>query len=272
MLLLLLLACADSPPPTPNVAEEAPALPNHRRFASAAEAVQSLLADDPRVIGVGEVHETTESPPGTSTLARFTAELLPVLAPRSTDLVIETWRLDAACGAPAEAVVAQVEVDTKRPEETKSEIVLLAEAAKARGVTPHDLVFTCDEYAGLTGPDGAVVYDALLKALTAKLGAKVDQALARDDVRLVLYGGAMHNDRAPRPGAEAYSYGTAAAARGGDGYVELDLYDPARVAGKALFVDPEWEPLLSEVGPEGVLLVERGPRSHVLLMPAVGAP
>jgi hypothetical protein len=169
-------------------------------------------------------------------------------------------------------VVAQVEVDTKRPEATKSEIVLLAEAAKARGVTPHDLVFTCDEYAGLTGPDGAVVYDALLKALTAKLGAKVDQALARDDVRLVLYGGAMHNDRAPRPGAEAYSYGTAAAARGGDGYVELDLYDPARVAGKALFVDPEWEPLLSEVGPEGVLLVERGPRSHVLLMPAVGAP
>ena len=272
MLFFALLACADPPStasgaPTPPVEEAVASPPAARRFASAAEALKVVLASDPRVLGVGEVHATTDGPSGTTTIARFTTELLPVLAPRTSDLVIETWRLDGACGAPAAAVVDQVEVDTKRPAETKSEIVILGEAALAAGVKPHDLIFACAEYQQLLGPDGAVLYDALLRLLTQKLGDYAAQALARPDARLVLYGGAMHNDLFPHEGAEAYSYGLRARETGGASYVELDLYDPALVVGKALFVEAAWEPLLAEAGPDHVLLIERGPQSYVLLLP-----
>ncbi len=269
--LALLLACApepSSPPASAPASEpEAAPLPAHRVFPSAAEAVRYALASQPRVVGVGEVHATTDGPQVPTTISRFTQEILPLLAPSTTDLVIETWRLDSACGPQAEQVVVQVEVDTKRPEETKSEIVVLAERALALGVRPHDLVLTCAEYAPLSEDSGEIDYDALLTLLTTKLDDYVQRGLESSDARVVLYGGAMHNDLHPREGMESWSYGVAAAEKGGAQYVELDLYQPELLLGKDALVEPEWAPLLERaVGPDRAVLYERGPGSFVVLM------
>ncbi|MDP2311005.1 MAG: hypothetical protein Q8P18_33605 [Pseudomonadota bacterium] len=234
-----------------------------------------LLASKPRIIGIGEVHATTDGPGGSAsagatTLARFTDRLLPVLAPTTTDLVIETWRLDGTCGAQAEQVVAQVETDTKRPEATKSELVLLIEKAVALGVRPHDLVLTCDEYASLTDAGGEVQYGRLLRLLTGKLGDYAQGGLDVPDATLVLYGGAVHNDVYPGDDLADYSYGVAARAKGGAAYLELDLYAPELVRGNATLVDPTWAPLLDLTGPDRVVLYERGPGSWILLLETVG--
>lgn len=268
MLLLLALACAPPAPPAP--AE--PPLPPHTVFASAEEAVRAVLAKRPRVLGVGEVHATTDGPAVPSTISRFTERVLPLLAPETTDLVIETWRLDRACGEQAAAVVETVEIETKRPEQTKSEIVLLAEAALALGVRPHDLVLTCEEYGPLAAADGSVDYDRLLTLLTDKLGIFAQAGLDTPDARVVLYGGAMHNDLFPAEGLEGWSYGEEARAKGGDAYVELDLYQPELLHGKESLIDPAWAPLLERAtGPDRAVLFERGPGSYIVFLETVPA-
>ena len=273
MMLALLLSCAPSvaPPTDAPVAAvavaEAP-LPPHTVFPSAGEALKDILAGNPSVIGVGEVHASTDRPGIPSTISRFTEELLPILAPRTTDLVIETWRMESACGAPAEQVVSQVEVETKRPEETKDEIVVLAEKAAALGVRPHDLPVSCAEYPTLLDEQGEVAYDRLLRLLTLKLGAFADAGLDTADASMVLYGGAMHNDVSPGEDLRDYSYGVEARARGGARYVELDLYQPELLVGRETLLEEAWTPLLERaVGPDHAVLYERAPGSYVLFLP-----
>jgi hypothetical protein len=277
LLTALLISCAGldpapaDPDPAAQPAVEAPAapVPTHQVFPTAEAAVTFLLETKPRIIGIGEVHATTDGPHASdtpTTLARFTTRLLPVLAPTTSDLVIETWRLDGTCGAQAEKVVAQVETDTKRPEATKSELVLLVEQAVALDVRPHDLVITCDEYATLTDAAGEVQYGRLLALLTGKLGDYAMRGLDTPDASIVLYGGAIHNDVFPSDGLADYSYGVAARAKGGPAYVELDLYDPALVRGNTTLVDPVWAPLLDLTGPDRAILYERGPGSWILLL------
>lgn len=273
-LLALLPACrtASTPappaePPTPEIPTAPPSeapLPPYRVLPSVVAALDVVLAGNPRVLGVGELHATTDGPAVQSTLARFTRDVLPALAPRTTDLVIETWRLDGRCGAQEAEVAEKVETETRRPPETKSELVLLVEAAVAAGVRPHDLALTCAEYAAVQDPAGEVVYGELLRILGAKLGEYATRGMETPDATVVLYGGAVHNDAYPREDLAAYGYGAASRAKGGAAYVELDLYAPELVTGALL--EPAWAPLLAAAGPDRVVLIERGEGSWVLLL------
>lgn len=222
------------------------------------------------MVGVGEVHATTDGPAIPTTLSVFTKRLLPIFAPTTTDLVIETWRLDGACVAKAGAVATQVQADTRRPEETKDELSLLVEASLNLGVQPHDLVITCDEYAAIVDPTGEVDYGALLTLVTGKLGDYSRRGFETPGASLVIYGGAVHNDLTPRAEAAAYSYAVAT-----PGFIELDLYAPELIRGNATMVEPGWAPLLDLTGPDRVILHARGPQSFVLLLetaPSEGVP
>lgn len=248
-----------------------PELPPHQVFSSSEEALRAVLEGKPAVLGVGEVHATTDGPAIPTTIGRFTERLLPVLAPGTTDLVIETWRLDQTCGEQAEQVVATVEQDTKRPEVVKDEIVVLAEKAKALGVQPHDLTLNCEEYASIQADDGSVDYDTLLVLLTGKLGDYAQRGLQTEGATVVLYGGAMHNDLFPSEALQPYSYGVAARETGGPRYVELDLYAPELIRGKESLVEPAWAPLLEHAtGPDRAVLYARGPQSYVLFLETMG--
>jgi len=242
-------------------------LPPHTTFPSAEAAFQSILDQHPHVLGVGEVHATTDGPKVPTTMSSFTRRLLPMLKGRATDLVVETWRLDQACGQRAEQVVDTVQTETKRPEETKSEIVVMAETARDLGIKPHDLVLTCPEYQPLLSAEGEVDYDALLTLLTHKLGDYAQRGLTTPDAMVVLYGGAMHNDVTPREGMETWSYGADARRQGGDEYIELDIYQPELLIGKDSLLEDAWAPLLRQaVGPDHVVLYQRGPGSYVLFL------
>ena len=273
---MLLLASALAAPETPTASDlpaapatvastAPPAEPTWQVLPDVRAALAVVLADSPRVLGVGELHATTGGPKVPSTMKVFTNEILPIVAPKTSDLILETWRLDGTCGAQEEQVATTVQTETKRPEQTKSDLVVLAETALALDVRPHDLAITCDEYATLLRPDGSVIYDTLLKLLTTKLGDFAEMGFATPDASLVIYGGAVHNDLVPKPEYAAWSYGPRAAEKGGTGYVELDLYQPELVTGA--MVEPAWEPLLAKAGKKNVVLIQRAPRSWVLLLP-----
>src|SRR4051794_19615123 len=78
------------------------AKPTITSFDSPLSAVQSLLAQKPRVVGFGEYHEIEGATAGgakiRSSIKRFTEELLDGLAPSASDLILETWVTEGRCG------------------------------------------------------------------------------------------------------------------------------------------------------------------------------
>ncbi len=211
------------PPETPPAAVVAPTL---------AQALAPALDGDPIVLGVGELHQTTATAGISSSLARFTREAWPLIAARASDLIVETWVTDGACGRAETATVEKVEKATERPPATENEIVTLVERAKAAGVRPHALSVSCDDYR-LLAPRGqsALDFERMLALIQRKLDARLREVLAarppRDAGKLVVvYGGALHNDLYPDALLARFSYGVPAFRATLGRYRELDLYVP----------------------------------------------
>jgi hypothetical protein len=119
--------------------------PRARSVPSVAAAVEQLLARRPRVVAFGELHQTSATLGVPSSLQHFTGELLTVLAPRASDLVVETWVAQGKCGKVEKAVVADVARTTERPAQTEDQVLTLIQRARAAGVKPHILGISCRE-------------------------------------------------------------------------------------------------------------------------------
>ncbi len=247
----------------------------HRLFSSAGEALEQVLKDtSPRVLGLGEFHQTKGTAKVRSATRRFTESMVPVLGPRASDLVVETWITEGKCGKQEKRVARGVARTTERPKHTESEIVTMLKRAKALGVRPHILKAGCDDYKGLLGKDGKVDYQRLLAFITRGLHNKAEAILkhrARKPQKgrevVVLYGGALHNDLYPYEDLKAFTYGEALKKRTKDRYVELDLYVPEYVQGDEILSKERWYPLFSsKASKEKVLLIQRGEASYILVL------
>jgi hypothetical protein len=257
----------------PALPAPAPA-PRAEAFPSLAAAAEALVADPGGVIAFGEIHQTRQTAGVRSALARFTDEILPVLAPRAAHLVVETWVTTGACGETEQRVTEDVARTTERPAETENEIVTLLKRAKALGVAPHVLAVSCDEYAALAGGGaaggGAVDYDKLLSITTRHLARAIEQALAlpRGGARpfVIVYGGALHNDLHPDPALAKYSFGPGVFALARGAYREVDLYVPEMVAATpALRAEPWYRSWRRAGAGKEVELVRRSAGSAILL-------
>jgi len=98
--MLILVSLATAAPAAPSLpASPGPALaaapvpvplPPHQVFPDLVAAMDVVLAENPHILGIGELHSTTATANVPATLAVFTNELFPLLAPHLTDLVLET--------------------------------------------------------------------------------------------------------------------------------------------------------------------------------------
>ncbi len=255
------------PPDAPPVAES---------FPSAAAAVTTFLGDATGVVAFGELHQTAKTAGVRSTLARFTDEILPAIAPRAAHLIVETWVSSGSCGEPEKHVTAEVARTTERPAETENEIVRLLRRAKELGVAPHVLDVGCREYASLVGAGGGVDYDRLLTITGQHLGRAIQQALALprppDRPLVIVYGGALHNDLHPDPAMAGYSFGPAIDALTNGAYREIDLYLPELVRTLPALRGEPWYRVWRRVrGVPAAVMIRRGPRSAIVL-PAPALP
>ena len=267
-------------PPAPGSAR--PARLESKAFADLASALGATIPDDARVIGFGELHARTDRAQVPSALSRFTREAMPALAPRASDLVIETWVQDKGCAAVASDATARVEMTMRRPQETRSEIAQLADAARAAHVQPRAMTVTCDDYARIAPPGEEVDPAAMLTLTTHELARVTTAALAQRELspddprtRVLVYGGALHNDRFPEPGTEEWSYAAAIDARSHDHFVELDLIVPEYAEGDPASQRQPWYPLVTAADAQ-VHVWQRGERSFVVVLaktppPAPGA-
>lgn len=248
------------------------------RFATPEDALRAVIADtDPLVLAVGEAHAQKGTEAIASATKRFTTSLLPVLAPRTSDIVVELWAPNPACRKEvAQVASAQKPVTTAQATSNVNEYDALGTRAKALGATPWLLRPTCDDFKAINDAgEGAIsVMLGLVKSLTAgqvrRLLARSAQAEAGAPRTVVAYGGMMHNDLAPAPATKAYSFAEELAEATGGRYVELDLVVPEYVKPTALWQALPWYATHEALGgadPVKTTLYQTGGRSFVLVFP-----
>ncbi len=203
-----------------------------RQYASAREAFLDVLGSDPLVLAVGEAH----APKGAtvaSSAKRFTEDLLPVLANRASDLLVELMMPPSGCAkAAAEVREAQRPVTSRQAEHDQDEYVAMGEKARGLGIVPDMLRPSCADMDTVrSAGEGAVGASLeLIARLTRSQALRMIDRDARSDAdrgkTVVLYGGMLHNDLSPRPEAAAWSYAPELSAHVNGKFVSIDLIVP----------------------------------------------
>lgn len=241
-----------------------------KAFPSAAAALDFVLSENPRVLAVGEAHAQAGGPKMPSTTRRFMDQLLPRLAPRASDLVIELWVANGSCGKVEQKVQEQQQAVTAPQAATnQNEFMELGHRAKALAIQPHALVPSCEQYRKIAGAGAADIEEMLVMLKTVTL-RDIEQLLSRraPERLIVAYGGAMHNDLAPREGRRDFSFGPELAQLTGDRYVELDLIVPEQIKDSDAWRSQPWYAHYSpETSGAEAYLFSWTPRAYALLFP-----
>jgi hypothetical protein len=258
-------------PADPTAVKAAEPPPDPDSYADLASALAATIPADARVIGFGELHARTDRAQAKSALARFT-DALPAFGDKVSDLIVETWIPPGNCQKEAEHASQSVAKETKRPVETKSEIAMLAEAARAKGVQPHAMRVTCDDFKRITAakPDDQLLM--LLELTRRELGRIAMEAVEHRDREpshrpwVTLYGGALHNDRFPEAALAQYSYAPDADKASHDHFVEVDLIVPEFAEADDMSHKQPWFKVAAAADAR-VHVWKRGERSFVIVLP-----
>jgi len=240
-----------------------------KAFPSAEAAFDYVLTEAPRVLAIGEAHAQSDLQVASAT-QRFMQSLLPRLAPRASDLIIELWVANGSCGKVEQKVQQQQSaVTAPQAASNQSEFVELGHRAKALGIMPHALVPTCEQYRKIAGA-GASDIEEMLTMIRDVTRRDVEGLLTkRGPERLVVaYGGAMHNDLVPRPGRETFSFGPDLSQVTDGRYVELDLVIPEQIKDTDAWRAQPWYAAYSRAraGSEAYLY-SWTPHAYALLFP-----
>jgi hypothetical protein len=204
-------------------------------FDRAEDAFAVVLKEDPRVLGVGEAHAQRGATVASST-KRFTDDLLPLLAGRTSDLLVELMMPPKGCVKQAETMRSvQKPVVTQQAETNQNEYLVMGEAARKLGIVPDMLRPSCEDLASINdaGEDAIVRSLETIARLTTVQATKMTE---RSGAKMVVtYGGALHNDVAPPAERAAWSYGPALSRAASGRYVELDVY-----VGDFITADESW--------------------------------
>jgi hypothetical protein len=203
---------------------------------------------------------------------------LPVLAPRVKGIVIELLAPDKSCEQHEVKAVAERTKPVTEPQRdtNQSEFLALGFAAKKLGMRAEPLIPTCDELKTVLASDNDV--GALLELIAnVTLRETVDFLDHQNPAYgIAIYGGLLHNDVAPKPGQEAWSFGPRLREHARESYVEIDLIVPELVKNEPPWTELPWFSHYDPARPGGeTLLYRSGPASFVLIFPrseATGEP
>lgn len=242
-------------------------------FKSPREAFASVFAAAPLILGVGEYHELKGAPKVPSAIARFTRDGLPVLDGGASSLIVETWMLNGRCGQVEQQASKAVAKATQRPEETEDEVTTMMGRAYDLGLTNHTLLIDCDDYRSMLDGEGELDAERSLVLMREKVEALAVAVREKGEggwpgKMLILYGGALHNDRHPAAADVAYAFGPSLQRETDGGYVELDLLVPEWVERDEELLRLSWfKPALAEARRGRTVLVAPAPDVRVLVFP-----
>lgn len=241
-------------------------------FRTPENALRHVLARKPRVLAIGEAHAQKGSEKIASATKRFTESFLPILAPDTSDVVVELWAPDPRCMKEVKQVAsAQKPVTEVQAATNQNEYLTLGTRAKAAGVTPWLLQPTCDDFSMLADA-GAADIGAMLGLVKRLTQARVTRQLEKTrDKTVIAYGGALHNDLVPAPEMRDYSFGPELDQLSQGRYVELDLIVPEYVKKTPPWEKLPWYAAFQAEPRDRTTLYALSERSFVLVFPETPA-
>jgi hypothetical protein len=244
------------------------------QYDSPREAFLDAVGAEPLVVAIGEAH-APKGAPAPSAARRFTDELLPLLAGRASDLLVELMMPPAGCADAAAEVKRQQEPATSRQAETnQGEYVAMGERARGLGVVPDVLRPSCADMDAVRSAGGGAIEASLdlIARLTATQAERLVDRDARSDAdrgkAVLVYGGMLHNDLAPAPDLARWSYAPELDAHVHGRLVAIDLVVPEFIGQDASWTALPWRAHYdrARLGAKTTLL-RTGERSYVLIFP-----
>lgn len=261
-----LVACPKKDPP--KTLEEAAAPDDGvMTFERDEDAFDEVLKENPAVLAIGEAHAQRGATAASST-KRFTEELLPLLAGRTSDLLVELMMPPKGCAKQTETMRSvQKPVVTQQAETNQNEYVAMGEAARKLGIAPDLLRPSCEDLASINDA-GDDAIERSLETIARLTTTQAKAMIARRGTKMVVtYGGALHNDVAPPPARAQWSYGRALAAEVPTHYIELDLYVPDFITDEENWRNQPWYARwIAHKSSPKPLLIELAPKNYVLIL------
>lgn len=251
-----------------------------RLFDTPEEAFRVVLDAGPRVLAVGEAHAQKGAEGVPSSTKQFTERFVPLLAGKASDLLVELMLPPKGCKQAEQKVrQEQTPVVEKQAATNQNEYEALGHAARRHGLGADALRPSCDDLdaiakAGDESIARMLATIARLTAVTTKDLLARNERAGRPDRFVVTYGGALHNDVAPRAGREGWSFASELIAATGGRYVELDVFVPEHIQDMETWRAFDWHPHYDRAkhGDKAVLFHPR-PETFILILPkTVAAP
>ncbi|HKO90536.1 MAG TPA: hypothetical protein VJU61_05255, partial [Polyangiaceae bacterium] len=246
-------------------------------FDDAAAAFRYVLDTAPLALGIGEAHARAGSEAIASTAARFSQQLLPVLAGRASHLVVELLNPNPECPSAAQPLQeAQKPVTASQSRQSQNDYVELGHHAKALGIEPFVLTPTCDEFRAIeTAGDDAIVRTlSTIATITSRMlrGALVQNRKRGLDQLVLAYGGALHNDLQPQGTRASFCYGDGVNDFTGGRYLALDLIVREFIQDNDVWRALPWYAQFDpESYPDSSIVLRTAPQSYVLFFPKTAA-
>jgi hypothetical protein len=216
------------------------------QYESPALAFRDAVPEGARIVSVGEAH-AQKGATAASSAKRFTNDILPTLAGRASDVVVELMMPPSGCAPKvAEVREAQAPVTSHQAAGDQGEYLAMGDAARRFGIIPDLLRPTCADLDAIqdAGADAIDVSLRTIMRLTADKAKKLadrNQSAPGDAGKFVVtYGGAIHNDREPSPERLAWSFGPELDRYTEGRYVEIDLYVPEFIDGSDAWKRLPW--------------------------------
>jgi hypothetical protein len=131
----------------------------------------------------------------------------------------------------------------------------------------------CDDYAKVAPPGQELQIEVMLDLITRELGRIAAEAVTARDAQagarplVATYGGALHNDLYPANGVEGWSFAAKLDDATHGRYDEIDLYVPELAADDPASQHEAWFPLLAKAAKDHVVVIQRGARSYIVILP-----
>jgi hypothetical protein len=243
-----------------------------RQYDAPLDAFLDAVGPDPLVVGVGEAH----APKGASVPSaakRFADALLPALAGRASDLLLELMMPPSGClEAAAEVRQDQRVVTSRESEHNQNDYVAMGEKARALGIVPDMLRPSCADMDSVrdAGDSAIAASLELIGRLTRTQTERLVDRDARSDADrgkiVVVYGGMLHNDLAPPAFSAAWSYAPAVDAHVQGRFVSVNLVVPEFIGEGDAWRGLAWWPYYDR-GKMGskVTLFHTGERTFVIV-------
>lgn len=243
-------------------------------YASARDAMQAVLVDDPLVVAIGEAHAQKGTEGIASSAKRFTAELLPLLQDRASDLLVELMMPPKGCAAQTKEVRKRQEpVTQNQAESNQDEYMAMGTAARALHIVPDLLRPSCKDFDEVTKATGADAIDKMLQMIAKLTTQQIKALLARADhdpkKAIVVYGGALHGDVDPPPSRAAWSFAADVAPLVKGRYVSVQLFVPEFIGDDDVWKKFAWyEHFDKKAHPDKATMYRPKPNAYVIIFPA----